>query len=316
LNIDARQDDINPGARKLQGAMLGHQPGVAIERMPGLVHALNRFIVEAPERLLSLVPRPTTGSIEEVRATTLFQAIGDCSGLVAAVYASSEPEARLLIALDERIDDLVVASIFGEVVGTDSEQPKADTSGPRTAIEIALVEAFASALGKAFEAALAPLTKIVLSFDRLTTLDDPYALGRRDSEAAAARFLLRMSGGACECLLLLPQALLLPLRKQLARDAEDENPSHDQNWSQLMEVGVRQTRMPVSAILEEVPMSLADVANLRVGELLPLRGNDFTAIRLVCSGREMFTCKLGQGEGRYRLEIIGPITEGREEYAA
>ena len=49
-------------------------------------------------------------------------------------------------------------------------------------------------------------------------------------------------------------------------------------------------------------MRLGDVANFRVGGLLSLQSNDFTAIRLECSGRGMFTCKLGQGDGRYRLE--------------
>ena len=137
--------------------------GLAIERMPGLAYALNRFIAEAPLRLASLIARPSGGAIEEVRATTLFQAIGDCSGLTAALYESVEPEARLMIALDERIDRLIVSSIFGEIVGPDSP----DKAGkrprrPRTAIEAALLEAFARALGEALEAAFAPLARVTL----------------------------------------------------------------------------------------------------------------------------------------------------------
>ena len=79
-----------------------------------------------------------------------------------------------------------------------------------------------------------------------------------------------------------------------------------------MEVGVQQTRLPVKAVLEEVAMSLGDVANFRVGELLPLQCNDFTSIRLECSGRGMFTCKLGQADGRYRLEVESPIAQTYE----
>ena len=79
-----------------------------------------------------------------------------------------------------------------------------------------------------------------------------------------------------------------------------------------MEAGVQQTRLPVTAVLEEVPMSLGDVANFQVGGLLPLQCNDFTAIRLECSGRGMFTCKLGQADGRYRLEVESPIAQGHE----
>ncbi len=74
-----------------------------------------------------------------------------------------------------------------------------------------------------------------------------------------------------------------------------------------MENGLKQTRLPVTAILEELSMSLGDVANFRVGALLPLQSDDFDSVRLECAGRGMFLCKLGQGDGRYRLEIEASI---------
>ncbi len=312
MNIGGGASEFDHGARKLEGAMLEH-PNLAIERMPGLGYALDRFIADAPQRLSSLIGRPSGGSIEEVRATTLFQAIGDCSGLTAAVYASAEPEARLLIALDERIDRLIVGSIFGDVVPADiSDNPGSEVRKPRTAIEAALIEGFARALGEALGAAFASLAPIVLNFERLQTLADPFALGRRDGEAAAAQFSLNMSGDVCECLLLLPQAFLLLFRNELARDPEAEAPAVDRRWSRLLEFGVQQTRLPVTAILEEVPISLGDIANFRAGGLLSLQCNDLTAVRLECSGRGMFTCKLGQADGRYRLEIESPIAQGSE----
>jgi flagellar motor switch protein FliM len=256
VNIASAANEVDRGARKLKSAMLEHS-NLAVERMPGLGYALNRFVAEAPLRLSSLFVRPSGGSIEEVRATTLFEAIEDCSGLTAALYASVEPEARILIALDERIDHLIVSAIFGEVVAADvPDKAVSEAHKPRTAIEAALIEAFARGLGEALEAAFAPLAPIALSFERLETLTDPFALGRRDSEAAAARFSLQMNGGACEGLVLLPQAFLMPFRNELAHDPEADAPAGDRRWSRLMEFGVQQTRLPVTAILEEVPMSL------------------------------------------------------------
>jgi flagellar motor switch protein FliM len=315
VNNDRELGEFEHGARKLEGAML-EQPGVAFERMPGLTYALNRFIAAAPARLSPLISGIASGgSMEQVRSTTLFRAVGDCSGLTAAVYATTEPESRLLIALDEHIDDLIVSSVFGEAIAVDSETGReAETPPSRTSIETALVEEFARALGKALEAAFAPLAPFALSFERLVSLSDPFALGRRDTEAAAARFSLPMSGGSCECLVIFGQTLLLSLRKELAREPRDEEPATDRRWSRLMEVGVQQTQLPMIAILEEVSMRLGDVAGLRVGGVLPLQCSDFDSIRLECSGRGMFTCRLGQGEGRYRLEIENSIAAGSEGY--
>jgi flagellar motor switch protein FliM len=285
--------------------------------MPGLVAALEGFIAESPKALAPLVSRTAgAGAVEPPRATTLFQAIEDCAGLTAAIYACAETDARLLIALDERIDALIVASIFGESVAPagedDAEEERADA---RTPIETALVEEFARALGHAIEAGFAPTAPLSLAFEQLMTLTDAFALGRRDMPAAAARFSLPMGGGACEGLVLLPLAVLLPFRKALEREQAAETASPDRRWSHSMERGLKLTRLPVTAILEDVAMTLGDVANFRPGAVLPLQIANFDSVRLECAGRGMFLCRLGQGDGRYRLEIDTPIAPSIEPAA-
>ena len=75
---------------------------------------------------------------------------------------------------------------------------------------------------------------------------------------------------------------------------------------------VRGPRLPVIAVLEELPMRLRDVAQFRVGGVLPLQSNGFESVRLECAGRGVFLCRLGQGDGKYRLEIDVPIEQEPE----
>lgn len=313
MTDDQDSVDVDPGARRLKGTMLEHS-ALPVERMPGLAAALEGFVAGAPKSLAPLVSRlPGGGAVEPAQATTLFQAIEDCAGLTAAIYASAETDARMLIALDERIDDLIVASIFGESLAPAGEAETGEEPPQgRTSIETALVEEFARGLGCAIEAGFAPTAPILLALERIVTLTDAFALGRRDMPAAAARFSLPMLGGTCEGLVLLPQSLLLPLRKELKRERTDETPSADRRWSHSMETGLKQTRLPVTAILEELAMTLGDVANLRVGVVLSLQSGDFDSVRLECAGRGMFLCRLGQGDGRYRLEVEAPIASPHE----
>ena len=56
MTINGGTPEFDDGVRKLQGAMLEHA-NLAIERMPGLAHALNQFIAEAPHRLSPLIAR-------------------------------------------------------------------------------------------------------------------------------------------------------------------------------------------------------------------------------------------------------------------
>ena len=292
------------GARRLRGAIL-ETSGLPVERMPGLAAVLEGFIAAAPKSLARLVTHSLDGGgIEPPQSTTLFQAIGDCAGLTAAIYASVDPESRMLIALDDRIDDLIVASIFGESLRPAGDD-EAGESAPRgrTPIETALVEEFARGLGSAIETGFESAAPVSVSFERLLTLTDTFALGRRDMPAAAARFSLRLTGGMCQGLVVMPQSMLLPIRKQLEREPQVESASADRRWSNSIESGLRQTRLPVTAILEELSMSLGDVANFRVGGVLSLQSSDFDSVRLECAGRRMFLCRLAQSDGRYRLEI-------------
>ena len=303
---------VGPGyadRRDSKGPRLGG-PGLAIERLNGLGRALDQFVAETSRCLTSLFGEgPVTGNIEAVHPTTVFKAIGDCAGLTAAVYSNSDPAAHLLIAFDERIDDLILASVFGDTESS-ADLPNTDaprTPSSRTAIETALVEAFARALGDAVEAGFARLSTLRLTFERLVILSDVYALSRRDAAAAAARFSLSTKGRPCECLLLLPQSFLLPLRKALEQAEVDEPPAPDSRWARLMEAEVQHTKLSVNAILDELPMTLSDLASLRVGTVLRLGKPVLDSVRLDCGGRSVFNCRLGQGDGRYRLEVTGSV---------
>ena len=132
MSIDAEAQDPDAGARRLSGAMLEHS-ALSVERMPGLAALLDRFIAELPRALEALVADQTgRGAFEQARATSLARAIADCDGLTAAVYASAESQARPLIALDERIDDLLLAAIFGQSVGSgEGSDPPPDPTRPR-----------------------------------------------------------------------------------------------------------------------------------------------------------------------------------------
>ncbi len=224
MSPDTEPQETDARARRLAGAIHEHS-AFAVERLPGLAVALDRFVAELPRFLAPLLSRDSgPGAFEGVRATSLFQAIADCSGLTAAIFVTPESEARILIALDERIDELIVAAVFGQsaLMGL-GEDLAPEAPRPRTLIETALVEEFSRALGRALESSFASLAPLELAFERLVPLDDTFALGRRDLPAAATRFSLPMSDGVFEGLVLLPQSFLMRLRRELEADHMIEN---------------------------------------------------------------------------------------------
>jgi flagellar motor switch protein FliM len=301
------QQDRPAGARKLQGAMLD-QASLSLERMPGLAVVFEHFAAEAEKRLAALIDGDVKAAIEETRMAQLFATLLECQGLTAAVFVLGDYDARFLVVFDEATVDVIVHAVFGGEAGPASD-PKSppEALAPLSAIETGLVADAARIVGESLAAALAPFLSTRVVFERLTTLVGVHALGRKDMPTVAARLALATDAGDCAGLVVLPLAALSPLRETLALDPTAEAPTVDPGWLHRMEAGVAQARLPIVAILEELPMTLGDVAQFTVGGLLALERAGGGRVRLDCSGRGMFSCKLGERDGRYLLEIDEPI---------
>ncbi len=299
----------------LQGPQTDH-PGVAIERMPGLAFALEQFAMNVREALAPLCKARASGTVEGVKTTSLFDVLGECQGRTAALLRCEPFDARALLIFDRRVVDTLVAAVFGGTQADRDASLSARPNRPRTGVETGLAAELAGALGKALDKAFAQAACLELTFERLEALADVYALGRRDMPAVAATLTIDTQAGAASLVVLLPQTLLLPMRKSLAFDPREETSAADPRWTRQMEVGVTKARVAVTAVLDELEMTLGDIAGLAVGQVLNLHGAGMGRVRLESGGHEMFWCKLGQGDGRYSLEIEEPIEEDADPVEA
>lgn len=292
----------------LQGASPDYS-GLSIERMPGLAYALEQFALGAPDALAPLCKASASGAIDELRSTTLFQFIGESEGLAAAVLACPALDAKMLLIFDPQIIETLVAAVLG--AGPEGAPPVRPRPG-RTGIEAGLLTELARHLTTALNKGFDQSASLGLTFESVETLVDVYALGRRDMPAIAAKVTVELAGGPAPLTFLFPQSLLLPVRKKLSVDPSSEAPSSDPRWMRDLEAGVTKTPVAVTAILDEFPLTLGDIADFSIGKVLTLEGAGLGRVRLECAGREIFWCKLGENDGRYALEIEEPIVPESE----
>jgi flagellar motor switch protein FliM len=276
------------------------QSDLSIERMPGLGFAIEQFALNISEALAPLYKASWSGTIDEIKSTTVFQLVGQSEGLTAAVLRCTGTDTRLLLIFDQQVVGALVAAVFGGEQGAVAPTP---ANRPPTGIETSLLAELARCLGKALDKGFAQIASLALSFERLETLEDAYALGRRDMPAAVAKLAIETSAGSTTLTVLLPQTLLLPIRKNLSFDPGGDALASDPRWKQQMEARVTKTRVTVTAVLDVFEMTLGDIADLAIGQVLNLHGAGMGRVRLECAGREMFWCKLGDGDGRYALEV-------------
>ena len=298
----AERESSAASAPWLQGAQ-PDSAGQAIERLPGLAFAFEQFALNIPAAAGSLLKLEAAPTLDAIRPESLFTALGESEGQLAAVLHSGALDAKLMLIFDPKIAESLIATVFGDESVSVSERPPR----PATTIELHLVAELARRLAGALEAAFDGFASLELRLDRLEKLADVYALGRRDGPAVEARLTVATRVGPLALVVLAPQAALAPLRKQLAAEPGAETGGGDPRWARQLEQGVARARVAVSAVLDELPMSLGDIAALSVGQVLTLHGSGMGRVRLECEGREMFWCKLGQGDGRYSLEIEAAV---------
>jgi flagellar motor switch protein FliM len=292
----------------LHGAQADHS-GLSIERMPGIAFALEQFALSVPDTLAPLCKASSSGTIDELRSTSLFQFLGECQGLTAAVLNCAALDARMLMIFDEAIADTLVTAIFS---GEDESELGRRPRRPRTTIETGLIAELARRLCKALNKGFERTASLALTYERLETLADVHTLGRRDMPAIAARVTIDTAGGPTPLIALFPQSLLAPIRKDLTFDPGNEAPASDPRWTRDMEARVTKTPVAVTAILDQVEMTLGEIAKLAIGQVLTLNGAGMGRVRLECAGREIFWCKLGEGDGRYSLQIEEAIAQESE----
>ncbi len=277
--------------------------GQAFERLPGLAFAFEQFALNIPAAAGSLLKLEAAPTLEAIRPGNVFTALGESEGQLASVLHSGALDAKLMLIFDPKVAESLIATVFGDESVSLGERPPR----PASTIELHLVAELARRLAGALEAAFEGFSSLELRLDRLEKLADIYALGRRDGPAVEARLTLETRIGPLALVVLAPQAALAPLRKQLATEPGAETGGGDPRWARQLEQGVSRARVAVSAVLDELPMSLGEIAALSVGQVLTLHGSGMGRVRLECEGREMFWCKLGQGDGRYSLEVEAAV---------
>ncbi len=161
----------------------------------------------------------------------------------------------------------------------------------------------AGSLAAAFCDAFAPVADFDLETEKTELIGDDTLLGPKDTPALLAPVTIKAPTGTFGLVLLLPHPFLTPLAAAFARGPAPGAARLDPVWSSRMERRVTEASLPLTAILDEFQMSLADVSGLRVGHVLPLSDGGQGRVRIECAERGVFVCSLGERNGRYALEV-------------
>jgi flagellar motor switch protein FliM len=305
----AATQSSSAGARRPVSDKLYESATLSVERMPMLRVVFDKMSNVCSDTLQRMSGTQARYAIDELRIVRVADVIDACDdSIVSCVIKASGWDSYLLICLDRAFVYTLLETMFGG----DSAEPPLESQRPYSKIEKRLVELTCEYVASALKSCFAGIADSAFTYQRIEERGDYGFLGKRTSQAVAARIALKALGRSGTMLIVIPQAALTPALPNLARDPSAEPVNPDTDWTKQFESEVGRATVALRAIIEGRDLTLGEIASFQVGQIIPLPTLAQNRVRLESNGKSVFWCQLGQADGFYTLRIESAVDEEQE----
>lgn len=289
-------DGDNSGIMALVNSAL-----VNYERLPMLEIVFDRLV-----RMMSTSLRNFTSDNVEVSLDQISSVrFGDYLNSIPlpamlSVFKAEEWDNYGLMVVDSALIYSIVDVLLGGRRGTAAMRIE---GRPYTTIERNLVERMVHVVLSDLSAAFDPLSPVTFRFDRLETNPRFATIARPANAAVLVKLRIDMEdrGGRLE--LMVPYATLEPVRELLLQMFMGEKFGRDSIWETHLASELMVTDVDLSAVLDEITLTLHDVLNWRVGSRILLNATPDGVIELRCGDVGMFQGRMGRKGGHIAVRI-------------
>jgi flagellar motor switch protein FliM len=161
-----------------------------------------------------------------------------------------------------------------------------------------------------------PLSPVKFIVDRMETNPRFATIMRPANAAILVNLRLDMEGRGGVLQILLPYAMIEPIRDLLLQSFMGEKLGRDRLWEGPLATEVWQADVAVEAVLHEMRMPLRKVLSLKVGDTLMLntRPNDLVTLR--CGDWTLTQGRTGRIDDKIAIQVTRPLRRSRTTLAA
>ena len=266
---------------------------VSSERLPMLEVVFDRLVRMMSTSLRNFTSdnvEVTLDSIDSLRFGDYLNALPLPTML--GVFKAEEWDNLGLISIDSSLIYSTVDVLLGGRRGTAAMRVE---GRPFTTIERNLVERMVHVVLADLSAAFGPLSPVTFRFDRLETNPRFATISRPGNAVVLAKLRIDMEdrGGRLE--ILIPYATLEPIRELLLQMFMGEKSGVGGSiWETHLAEELWKTDIELTAVLDEMTMTLGKVFDFKVGSQLQLNAVPDSVIEVRCGDIPMFRGKMGR----------------------
>jgi flagellar motor switch protein FliM len=281
----------------------------SLDRLPMLRTVFERAAIALTQELRPLAANAPVLALAGLEAGSTGELFAKHDGaIVTAALTAPGWNTRALISARRS----AVFAIVELMLGGDGSQAAYAGKRPFSRIETRIAGAFFERFAKALSAAANRTVPTTLRVEALANAVDFEIVGNRSTPVFAAKLMFEALGSGGEILVAVPQAAIAAMRAAFGRASGKEDARPDPRWAEQIEREIKRTNVTLDAVLDERPMQLAEIARLRVGQVLELKATPHSRVHLECDGQRMVLCQFGRSNGLYTLRVDGFVDRERE----
>lgn len=215
------------------------------------------------------------------------------------------------------VDEAMILALVDGLLGGDHAVGAPDL-GERsfTAIEMRLVGKLMSMALDSFARAFAAIADISARVERIEVNPRFAAIASPSNAALALDFRVAMERHGGGFSLLLPQATIEPVRRDLMQSFMGEQDGSAAWWRAHLEHEIRRTHLSLDVLLGEAALPLARVRSLQCGDHIAFAHGGDAPLALRCNGARLADVQMGQRGGMLAASLLTALDTATDPSAA
>jgi flagellar motor switch protein FliM len=254
------------------------------------------------------LPSPVAIEVESVELTrfAMAKAGGDGASVLTTATSPNSPDALVLIA-----DSIAVALLVSVLFGSDPDEPVTPIERLLSPTEVEVVAMAFDEAAKAVNGSGDRAFAFNLPLPRPIT--GPALAKHVVRDGPAVRMVFSLGGGASRgrLSLLMPQRVLLKHRGDGSPAPAAAVAGEDQ-WSEKFGEEVMRSSVSIEATMSLARLTLADIACLKVGQIIEFDEKSRKNARLSARHKTLFVCEFGKLGQNYTVRIRQPFDERQD----
>lgn len=210
-----------------------------------------------------------------------------------------------LLVFESKLAYALVDSFFG---GTD--RPYTKIEGKEfTRIELSIMKKVMDLAIKDLEEAWAPVHKTDISFVRTEVNPQFVGVVPPSDVIISTTFEVELENASGTIALVIPYSTIEPIKNKLNASFQTETDRVDKEWTLKMEEHLRQAEANVLVNLGAASITVGDLVNLNVGDIIPLAQDSDGELDVLVEGVPKFKCFFGVSRGNRAIQVTRFIDE-------